>query len=381
MATLSEPGASAHSRLISAKRIVVKIGSALLVDPDRGLRRAWLEALTADLARYHQRGQGIVIVSSGAIALGRQVLGLPTGPLSLEASQAAAAVGQTRLARSWEDAFAAAGITTAQVLLTLEDTQKRRRYLNGRATLGTLLSMGIVPVVNENDTVATDEIRYGDNDRLAARVALMVDANVAVLLSDVDGLYTADPRSDHTAAHIPEVPAINSEIEAMAGEAGTSTARGGMRTKVLAAKTATRGGCAMAVMKGNVTHPLRALEAGGRATWFLPATNPSAARKQWIAGMKPLGRLEVDAGAVAALSRGNSLLPAGVRGVTGSFDRADPVSIVDMAGNAVGAALAGYNSDEARAIVGVHSDRIAEIIGYPSRGAMAHADDIVLWGT
>lgn len=368
-------------RLAQARCIVVKVGSALLVDPDGGLNETWLAGLAEDIAQARMGGQRVVIVSSGAIALGRHVLGLPRGPLSLETSQAAAAVGQTSLARAWQDALSAHGVITAQVLLTLEDTQKRRRYLNGRATLGALLDLGTVPVVNENDTVATDEIRYGDNDRLAARVALMVDADVAVLLSDVDGLYTANPRADAQAEHVAEVSGITPRIEAMAGGVGTDGAKGGMKTKVLAAKTATSGGCAMAVTRGDLLRPLAALAEGARATWFLPSIQPSAARKRWIAGMKPLGTFLVDEGAALALRRGKSLLPAGVREVEGDFQRADPVAIVTLGGEAVGAALAGYNADDARAIAGRHSDAIEEILGYPGRAAMIHADDIVIWGT
>ena len=376
--------ARAGARLAHARRVVVKVGSALLVEPETGRFRAdWLAGLAADLARLRGRGQEALVVSSGAIALGRQVLGLagaPSGALSLETAQAAAAVGQTRLVRAWETALAEHGITAAQVLLTLEDTQKRRRYLNGRATLGALLSLGALPVINENDTVATDEIRYGDNDRLAARVALMAGADALVLLSDVDGLYTADPRTAPEARHVPEVAAITPEVEAMAGGAGSGAARGGMRTKLLAAKTAMQGGCAMAIARGEVMRPLSAIEDGAPATWFLPVTGPAAARKQWIAGMKPVGRLVVDAGAAAALRRGKSLLPAGVRAIEGAFGRGDPVAIVIAGGEAIGAALAGYNADEARAIAGVRSGRIADILGYPGRSAMAHRDDMVIWG-
>ena len=379
MAALAEQ-TSSRERLDAAKRVVVKVGSALIVDPATGVRHEWLAGLAKDLAALAETGQQAVVVSSGAIALGRQVLGLAPGTLSLEVSQAAAAVGQTRLARAWEDALSPHGLTTAQILLTLEDTQKRRRYLNGRATLGALLDVGAVPIVNENDTVATDEIRYGDNDRLAARVALMVDADIAVLLSDVNGLYTANPRDDSSARHIPEISNITPEIEAMAGDAGTGLSKGGMRTKVLAAKTATQGGCAMAVMQGDVERPLSALRNGALATWFLPSIQPSAARKNWIAGMKPLGEVIIDGGAAKALRAGKSLLPAGVRAVNGSFKRADPVAIVTLEGTVIGAALAGYGDEDARAIAGVRSDAIEEILGYPGRAAMLHADDIVIWG-
>jgi glutamate 5-kinase len=370
-----------RSRLAEARRVVVKVGSALLVEPGTGVLRAdWLAGLAADLAELRGAGKQALIVSSGAIALGRGLLGLGAGPLPLERAQAAAAVGQQRLARAWAEALAAHGLSTGQVLLTLADTQDRRRYLNGRATLGTLLDLGVVPVVNENDTVATDEIRYGDNDRLAARVALMAGADLLVLLSDVDGLYTANPLSDPAAEHLAELDEITPEIEAMAGEPASGTARGGMRTKVMAAKTAMQGGCALAVTLGTRARPLTALARGARATWFHPKESPAAARKQWIAGMKPMGTLMADAGAVAALRRGKSLLPAGVVSVEGGFERGDPVAIAGPGGGAVGAALAGYSAAEARAIAGARSDRIAEILGYPGRAALAHRDDMVIWG-
>jgi len=367
--------------LDGASRIVVKVGSALLAEPETGaLRQTWLAGLAADLAALAAAGRQVLVVSSGAIALGRAALGLPAGALGLEAAQAAAAVGQQRLARAWEGALGQHGLVTGQVLLTLEDTQNRRRYLNGRATLKTLLKLRVVPVVNENDTVATDEIRYGDNDRLAARVALMAGADCLVLLSDVDGLYTANPQTDPDARHIPEVSEISPEIEAMAGDPTSAMGSGGMRTKLMAAKTAMQGGCALAVALGTRERPLSALADGARATWFRPRASASAARKQWIAGMKPMGTLVVDEGAVGALRRGKSLLPAGVTRVEGAFERGDPVTISDRTGGAVGAALAGYSAGEARAIAGCRSDRIAEILGYPGRSALAHRDDMVIWG-
>ncbi|MEM6623105.1 MAG: glutamate 5-kinase [Pseudomonadota bacterium] len=366
--------------LTRARRVVIKVGSALLVDQVTGrLRRDWLAGLAQDVAEMRARGQGFVLVSSGAIALGRGALGLAPGPLSLEASQAAAAVGQSRLVQGWEEALAPHDITTAQVLLTLEDTQKRRRYLNGRATLAALLDLGVVPVVNENDTVATDEIRYGDNDRLAARVALMAEAEVAVLLSDVDGLYTANPRDDGSARHLAEVTAITPEIEAMAGGTGTADAKGGMKTKVMAAKIATQGGCAMAVTRGDVDRPLASMAQGARTTWFRATTEPRTARKQWIAGMKPMGTLTVDPGAVQALVRGKSLLPAGVRAVEGDFRRGDPVAIATADGTVVASGLATYSAPEATRIIGLHSHDIAARLGYPGRAGMVHADDMVVW--
>ncbi len=367
--------------LRDATRIACKVGSALLVDQETGeLRSEWLLGLVEDIADLRRQGKDVILISSGAIALGRRVLELDDGPLSLEQAQAAAAVGQTRLIRAWEEALSRHDFVAAQVLLTLEDTQNRRRYLNGRSTLASLLAMGTVPVVNENDTVATDEIRYGDNDRLAARVGLMAGADVLVLLSDVDGLYTADPRQDASSKHVPTVTDITPQIEAMAGDAGTAAASGGMRTKILAAQTAMSGGCALAVTRGSVANPLRCLAEGAKATWFMPATGPRAARKQWIAGMKPMGTIVVDDGAATALNSGRSLLPAGVRRIHGTFERGDPVAIVTEADVAIGAALVGYASDEARAVLGAHSDTIPEILGYPRRAAMAHRDDMVLWG-
>ncbi len=372
---------SSKGLLTRARRLVVKIGSVLLVEPATGaLHTEWLTGLAADLADCRAAGQQVVVVSSGAIALGRRALGLGEGILRLEQAQAAAAVGQTRLVHAWEEALQPHGLMTAQVLVTLADTQDRRRYLNGRSTLETLLGLGVVPVVNENDTVATDEIRYGDNDRLAARVALMAGADVLVLLSDVDGLYTADPRENSAVRHLPEVTEITAAIEAMAGGTGTAGARGGMKTKILAAKTAMQGGCAMAVMKGDVDRPLSALAAGARATWFRPQASPAAARKKWIAGMKPVGALIIDEGAVAALRRGKSLLPAGVSRIDGRFERGDPVTIVTATGETVGAALAGYSSGEARAIAGQKSERIPGILGYPGRAALVHRGDMVIWG-
>ncbi len=371
----------ATTPLTTARRVVVKVGSALLVDVETGrLNRDWLGGLAEDVAALAGRGQEPILVSSGAIALGRRVLGLPQGALPLEQQQAAAAVGQIRLARAWEEALEPQGLKTAQLLLTLEDTQKRRRYLNGRATMATLLGLGVVPIVNENDTVATDEIRYGDNDRLAARVALMAGADALILLSDVDGLYTANPRDDASAEHLPTVTEITPEIEEMAGGTGSAHSSGGMKTKLLAAKTAMQGGCAMAVTLGGTANPLKALEQGARATWFVPQASPAAARKKWIASLKPLGALVVDAGAAKALRRGKSLLPAGVTAIEGEFERGDPVAVVEAGGGGIGAALAGYSAAEARAIAGVNSARIADILGYPGRAALAHRDDMVIWG-
>jgi glutamate 5-kinase len=365
--------------LTEARRIVVKIGSALLVERDTGALRAdWLRALAADVAALKARGADIVLVSSGSIALGRGVLGLPGTALALERSQAAAAVGQIRLARAYEEALAPHGITTAQVLVTLEDSDDRRRYLNSRATLQTLLGLGVVPIVNENDTVATDEIRYGDNDRLAAQIAVTVGADLLVLLSDVDGLYTANPAIDPAARHLARVDAITPEIEAMAGDAGSGLSKGGMKTKVMAAKTATASGCAMLIGQGAPEHALRALAHGARATLFAALTDPHAARKRWIAAMKPRGVLVVDDGAARALGQGKSLLPAGLARVEGSFGRGDPVGIRAADGHGLGQGLARYTASEARAIAGHRSAEIEAILGYPGRAVLVHRDDMAL---
>lgn len=361
-----------------ARRVVVKIGSALLVAETGRVRLEWLEGLATDVADLRARGKAVVLVSSGSIALGRRALGLPPAALPLEQSQAAAAVGQIRLAQAYESVLAPYGITTAQVLLTLEDSENRRRYLNSRRTFETLLDLGVVPIVNENDTVATDEIRYGDNDRLAAQVAAMAGGDVLVLLSDVDGLYTADPRVDPAARRLDRVERVTPAIEAMAGGVGSALSKGGMRTKLLAARAATRAGCAMAIVEGNRPRPLRALEEGVPCTWFAPDGDPRAARKRWISGMKPRGRLTIDAGAVGALGRGKSLLPAGVTAVDGAFSRGDPIEIAGPDGAVVARALAGYDAREARLIMGRRSDRIAEILGHPGRAALVHRDDMAM---
>ncbi len=380
MASVMEIADEGLQRFTSARTLVVKIGSALLVDADTGdLRADWLASLAEDIAALRRRGIDVVIVSSGSIALGRRALKLPRGALTLDQSQAAAAVGQIRLARAYEQALAPYGVISAQVLLTLDDTQNRRRYLNARATLKALLANGVTPVVNENDTVATDEIRYGDNDRLGALVAQIAGADALILLSDVDGLYDKNPRDFDGASHIPVVRDLTPSIQAMAGGSGTEGAKGGMITKLLAAKTAMRGGCAMAITKGAVDHPLSALEKGATATWFLPREDAASAKKQWIAGMKPVGALIVDDGAARALERGKSLLPAGVKRVEGAFQRGDPVAIRAEDGAELGAALVAYSVAEAQVIAGRQSGDIEELLGYPGRAAMAHRDDMVLW--
>ena len=363
----------------SGRCVTVKIGSALLVGPDGAPRAAWLAALAEDVAALRARGVRVALVSSGAIALGRGALGLGAGALALEQAQAAAAAGQIALARAYAEAFAPHRIAAAQVLLTLDDTRDRRRYLNARATLATLLELGALPIVNENDTVATDEIRYGDNDRLAARVALMAGADRLVLLSDVDGLYTADPGLDPDARRLERVEAITPEIEGMAGGALSALSKGGMRTKLLAAKTALAGGCGMAIARGEADHALAALGRGGACTWFTPTQTPASARKQWIAGLKPEGSLRLDAGAAAALGRGRSLLPAGVTAVEGGFGRGAAVTLHGPGAETLGAALCAYSAEEARQVAGRRSDEIAGILGHPPRAAMAHRDDLVLW--
>ncbi|MGR3501088.1 glutamate 5-kinase [Pseudaestuariivita sp.] len=362
-----------------ARRIVVKIGSALLVDRATGaLRETWLTALAADVAALRARGIDVVLVSSGSIALGRGVLNLGTGVLPLEKAQAAAAVGQIQLARAYEAALHPHQLTTAQVLLTLEDSANRRRYLNARATLNQLLALGVVPIVNENDTVATDEIRFGDNDRLAAQIAVTVGADHLILLSDVDGLYTANPNEDPSATRLETVTEITPEIEAMAGDAGSGLSKGGMKTKVMAAKTATAAGCAMAIALGTPDHALAAIETGAPVTWFTAKTDPASARKAWIAAMKPQGALHLDAGAAQALASGKSLLPAGVTDLTGSFERGDAIEVLAPTGTRLGQGLTRYTSDEARKIRGQHSSRFEALLGYPGRAAMIHRDDLAL---
>ncbi|WP_305971818.1 MULTISPECIES: glutamate 5-kinase [unclassified Mameliella] len=365
--------------LTEARRIVIKIGSALLVDRASGdLRRSWLDAIAEDIAHLKARGADVVLVSSGSIALGRGILQLPSSVLPLEQSQAAAAVGQIHLARAWQEALAPHGLTTAQVLVTLEDSADRRRYLNSRATLETLLGFGAVPIVNENDTVATDEIRYGDNDRLAAQVAVTVGADLLVLLSDVDGLYTGNPNSDPGAQRIDTVDEISPEIEAMAGDAGSGLSKGGMKTKVMAAKTATASGCAMIIMHGAELHPLKRLTNGAPSTLFTPHLDPHAARKRWIAAMKPQGTLQVDEGAAQALASGKSLLPAGLRAVEGDFGRGEPVTIRTMNGLTLGQGLTRYTASEATAIAGHHSRDFERILGYPGRAVLIHRDDMAV---
>ena len=366
--------------LTSAKRLIVKIGSALLVDEESGgIRRKWLDALADDVAALRERGTDVILVSSGAIAVGRRHLGLATGTLRLEEKQASAATGQIRLAHAYQETLARHHITVAQILLTLGDTEERRRHLNARSTLNQLLKMGAVPVINENDTVATAEIRFGDNDRLAARVAAMISADTLVLLSDIDGLYTADPRKDKSATHIAEITEMTADIESMAGEAPTGYSSGGMVTKLAAARIAMSAGCRMAIADGRRMNPLQAILDGGTCSWFLPASEPKTARKRWIAGsLKPTGTLVVDAGALAALKSGRSLLPAGIIKVEGRFERGDAVVVADAEGNEVARGLVAYSARDARHIMGHKSREIADLLGYRGRDEMIHRDDLVL---
>ncbi len=366
-------------RLAHARRVVVKIGSALFVDQQTGaMNRGWLEGICADVAELRRAGKDVVIVSSGAVALGRRELKLPRR-LRLEESQAAAAAGQILLAHAYQEILRSFDITAAQVLLTLDDSERRERYINASKTLRTLLTLGAVPVINENDTVATQELRYGDNDRLAARVAQMVSAECLVLLSDVDGLYTADPRLDAGARYVNEVTEITPEILAMAGGPGSAHGSGGMHTKLEAARIAVGAGCRMCIATGRLDRPLRVLLAGGRATWFLPSATPGAARKQWIAGtLKPRGTLRVDAGAERALAAGRSLLPAGVTAVEGPFGRGDAVSVVDPDGREIGRGLTAYPAEEAALIAGRRSADIQAILGYSDGDEIIHRDDLVL---
>lgn len=374
---------AAARRLTEAKRVVIKVGSALLVDQVQGrLNRTWLESFAADVVHMHKRGQEVILVSSGAIALGRRHLGLPSGKLRLEESQAAAAVGQIRLAHAYKELLDEHEITVAQILLTLGDTEQRRRYLNARGTLNTLVSLRAVPVINENDTVATAEIRYGDNDRLAARVAQMIGADCMILLSDVDGLYTANPNENPEAALISRVLEITPQIEAMAGGVTSTMGSGGMQTKIAAAKIAIGAGCHLCIAKGSNAHPLRRIEEGARCTWFVPSSTPLATRKQWIAGtLRPAGAITVDDGAVRALRGGKSLLPAGVVGAVGRFDRGDTVSIVGPDGAEVARGICAYSDADAARILGRQSAEIEKVLGFRGRDEMVHRDDLVLLKT
>jgi glutamate 5-kinase len=366
--------------LTDFRRIVVKVGSSLLVDAAAGrVNESWLASLANDIAELRKDKRDILVVSSGAIALGRAVLKLARGPLKLEDSQAAAAVGQIALARTWAEALGRHGISAGQILVTLGDTEERRRYLNARSTIAKLLEWRSVPVINENDTVATTEIRYGDNDRLAARVATMVSADLLVLLSDVEGLYEAPPQNGANAKLIPLVARITPQIEAMAGASGSELSRGGMTTKIEAGKIATTGGIHMVIASGRIEHPLRAIADRGRCTWFLTPANPVTARKKWIAGsLEPKGTLTIDTGAVAALRRGNSLLPVGIVRIDGAFARGDAVIVRGPDGHEIGRGLVAYDAEDAEKIRGKSSSDIVLILGIEGRAEMIHRDDLVL---
>ena len=383
MSTPASDTATGALSIHDSRRLVIKIGSALLADDDGNLHTTWIDALAADVAELRRAGTEILIVSSGAIAIGRRLLGLARGPrnraLRLEESQAAAATGQVRLAHAWQDALARHDVTVAQILLTTDDTENRRRYLNARGTMTTLLKLGVVPVINENDTVATEEIRFGDNDRLAARVAQMVSADTCVILSDIEGLYTADPVHDAGASHIGEVRAITPEIEAMAGATSNEDGSGGMVTKIEAARIATQAGCRLAIGDGRIDRPLQAFEGDATCTWFVPQGEPLTARKRWIAAsLNPVGSIVVDAGAAKALVAGKSLLPAGVVRVEGTFERGDPVVVRDVDGAELARGLSAYSSGDADSIKGLKSSETEAVLGYRGREEMIHRDDLIL---
>jgi glutamate 5-kinase len=373
-------GPNAASALGAARRVVVKIGSSLLIDAaTRQPTRDWLAAVASDLAGLKAEGREVIVVSSGSIALGRGRL--PALGARLEDKQAAASVGQSLLMAAWSGALDPHGLIAGQVLLTRDDTERRRRWLNARATVEALLTHGVIPIVNENDTVATEEIRYGDNDRLAARTAQLARADLLVLLSDVDGLYTADPRRDPNAAHLPLIETLSPDILAMGGganaDAGVGT--GGMATKLAAAQIARSAGCATIIASGQTLSPLSAIRDGARATLIAAPDGPMAAYKQWIAGsLSPTGVLTLDAGAVTALKAGKSLLPAGVTGVSGGFEKGDCVRLIDPDGRAVGVGLAAYAADEAARLRGRRSDEIETLLGYRGASVLIHRDDMVL---
>ena len=369
------------ARIAEAKRIVVKVGSVLLVDDNSGtLHNTWLNSLGKDVAALQDRGHEVILVSSGAIALGRRYLGLKPGELKLEEKQAAAAVGMVRLAQSYQETLNKFDLSVAQILLTLDDSENRRRYLNARSTIMTLLRVGVVPLINENDTIATDEIRFGDNDRLAARVASMVSADLLILLSNINGLYTADPAQDKAAKLVPTVTEITHEIEAMASNTVTSDSSGGMPTKLAAAKQCLGAGCRMIICEGRGMFPLKSLENGGDCTWFIPSGNPQTARKRWISGsLQSLGSVIVDDGAVAALERGRSLLPAGILRIEGTFQRGDAITIMKRDGSEFGRGLIAYSSEDATQIIGHKTGEIEDLLGYRGRDEIIHRDDLVIF--
>ena len=380
MVALNRPEAGAAAAIETAQTIIVKIGSSLLVEDSQNLVDAgWLAGVASDIAMLRKTGKNIVVVSSGAIALGRRELGIEGRELALEEKQAAAATGQVTLAHAWREALATHGIGVAQILLSPEDTETRRRHLNARATMGALLELGAVPVVNENDTVATAEIRFGDNDRLAARVAAMISADLLVLLSDIDGLYTANPRQNPDASHVPQVDSLNDEVMAMAGQANADYASGGMITKLEAARIAMNAGCSMVICDGRGKRPLSTVMQGGRHTLFRAEHSPLTARKRWIGGsLTPRGRLRVDAGALRAIRQGRSLLPAGVTAASGSFERGDLIAIEDETGQVIGHGLSAYSAADTRIILGHKSREIEALLGYRGRDEVVHADNLVM---
>jgi glutamate 5-kinase len=377
MVTL-DPAASAIG---SARTIVIKIGSSILVDDDHhAVNAGWLTGIAEDIAALQRDGKNVVVVSSGAIALGSHVLGIDGRVLALEEKQAAAAAGQVVLAHAWSAALAAHDIRAAQILLSPDDTETRRRHLNARATMSTLISLGAVPVVNENDTVATAEIRFGDNDRLAARVAAMISADLLILLSDVDGLYSANPRNTGDATHIAEVTALSDDILNMAGTANADYASGGMVTKLEAARIAMAAGCGMIICDGRVQQPLSRLADGGRHTMFRPEDSPLTARKRWIGGaLTPKGTLRVDSGAETALRKGRSLLPAGVTAARGQFDRGDLIAVENASGQVIANGLSAYSLADTQIILGHKSREIERLLGYRGRDELVHADDLVIF--
>ncbi|MEC7304398.1 MAG: glutamate 5-kinase [Pseudomonadota bacterium] len=380
MVAVNSAGNTAAAAVDSASTIIIKIGSSLLVEDSHGaVNSAWLADVASDIAMLRKAGKNVVVVSSGAIALGRRELGIDGRELALEEKQAAAATGQVTLAHAWREALAAHGIGVAQILLSPEDTETRRRHLNARATMGALLELGAVPVVNENDTVATAEIRFGDNDRLAARVAAMISADLLVLLSDIDGLYSANPRKSADAVHVPQVDSLNDEVMAMAGSANAAYASGGMVTKLEAARIAMNAGCGMIICDGQGTRPLSAVMGGARHTLFRAEHSPLTARKRWIGGsLAPRGGLRVDDGALRAIRQGRSLLPAGVTSVAGNFERGDLIAIEDAAGHVIGHGLSAYSAADARVILGHKSREIEGLLGYRGRDEVVHADNLVM---
>lgn len=366
--------------ITSAKRIVIKLGSSIVADAEKGAVRAkWMKSLAEDIASLHAAGAEVILVSSGAVALGRRLTGLGTQKLSLEEKQAAAAVGQPLLIQAWAQAFAAHGIHVAQLLLTLDDSEQRPRYLNARATFNTLLKHRLIPIVNENDTVATAELKFGDNDRLAARVAAMVGADCLVLFSDIDGLYDRDPRKHKTAKHIDVVAAMTPDILSMGGDAASGISNGGMRTKLEAASMAMAAGCHMAIAQGTENHALQKLIDGGRCTWFLASTKPQLARKHWIAtSVLAKGAVVIDDGAVTALTRGKSLLPAGVKRIEGSFERGDTIAVKSLKGQLLARGIAGYSSTETQQIAGKNTKAIEAALGYTGPATLIHRDDLAM---